>query len=311
VLIGRIFHDVAAIFRSASVVALENNLDLLDKKSDFIRLRTSANTVYSMITMLIAFVASYMFNLNPYLPMIGCITTCTLGFVLSLLMRDCSKYDKIPRSETRGNTKIAWSKFVVFALLAYFVFYPIVNSGQSEGKLFIQQHLLLAFDKEKTALIIGAVVCVSRIVRVLSNVIFSKLYEKYQVGMGMILSVLLCLSIGFITFGSFVTEIAVKIVIMAMGYVIILFVRDPFKLYIQDVVFEHTAKEQHQTLLAVLEFGVKIVGACMGLAFSAILVGYPMVTVMLILYAVSVIEILLCLRLYRIVWVEKKQKSVS
>ena len=29
VLLGRIFHDVAAIFKSASIVALENNLDLM------------------------------------------------------------------------------------------------------------------------------------------------------------------------------------------------------------------------------------------------------------------------------------------
>ena len=40
VLLGRIFHDVAAIFRSASIVALENNLDLINKQSDFVRYRT-------------------------------------------------------------------------------------------------------------------------------------------------------------------------------------------------------------------------------------------------------------------------------
>jgi len=32
VLLGRIIHDVAAIFCTASVAALENNLDIVDKR---------------------------------------------------------------------------------------------------------------------------------------------------------------------------------------------------------------------------------------------------------------------------------------
>jgi predicted ATP-grasp superfamily ATP-dependent carboligase len=64
--------------------------------------------------------------------------------------------------------------------------------------------------------------------------------------------------------GSYIPSILWKTLVMAMGYTVILFVRDPFLLYIQDVIFENTPKEQHQTLLTVLEFGVKIAGAGMG-----------------------------------------------
>ena len=81
VLLGKILHVAAAILRNASVVALENNLDLVDNRSDFVRLRTSANTVYAFVTMLISFVASYMFNLNHYLPMFGCIACCAALFL--------------------------------------------------------------------------------------------------------------------------------------------------------------------------------------------------------------------------------------
>ena len=45
VLLGRIFHDVAIIFRAASIVMLENNLDLVDKRCDFVKIRTSGNNV--------------------------------------------------------------------------------------------------------------------------------------------------------------------------------------------------------------------------------------------------------------------------
>ena len=102
----------------------------------------------------------------------------------------------------------------------------------------------------------------------------------------------------FMLFGSFIGQIAVKIAVMATGYAIILFARDPFKLYIHDFVLARTPKEQHQTLLTVLEFGVKIATSGIGLCFSAILTGFPMIVVISLMLAFSVIEILLSLKLY-------------
>lgn len=311
VLLGRVFHDVAAIFRNASIVALENNLDLIDKRDDFVRLRTSGNTVYALITMLIAFVASFMFNLDHYLPMIGCITTCALGFVLSLFMKDCSDYNKISyKNRSNTNIKIRYNKIIIIAIVLYAFFYSLVTSGQSEGKLFIQQNILLDFDVEMTSLIIGAIICVSRIIRVISNIIFEKVYKKYQDKMGIVLPTFLASSVGFMLFGSFIPEIIVKIIVMGVGYTIILFIRDPFKLYIQDVVFESTGKEQHQTLLTLLEFGVKIATAGTGLAFSAILIGSPMIVVIAIMFAMSIIEIILSIILYRSILIGKEQNRI-
>lgn len=300
VLLGRIFHDIAAIFGSATIVALENNLDLVGRRHDFVRVRTIANTVYSVITMLISFVASLMFNLNNYLPMIACIATCSIGFILSFFMKDYSKYNRISAKTEKGEkVKISYSKFIILAIVVYAIYYPVVVTGQSEGKLFIQQQLLLEFNVDKTALILGAVICVSRIIRVFSNLLFVKLYYKYKERVGVALPILLCSAIGFILFGSFIPSIIVKIALMSMGYVVILFARDPFRLYVQDVIFENTPKEQHQTLITLLEFGVKIGTAGMGLSFAAILTQYSMLVVMAILFVISLIEICLSIRLYK------------
>ncbi|MBE6597556.1 MAG: MFS transporter [Ruminococcaceae bacterium] len=308
VLLGRIFHDVAAIFRSASVVALENNLELVDRRGDFVKLRTSASTVYAVITMLISFVASFMFNLNYYLPMIGCITTCATGFVLSIFMKDYSDYNKITRKKSSGErVKIHCNKVIIISLILFSVFYSLVGNGQSEGKLFIQQNILLDFNVEETSLIIGAIICVSRIIRVMSNLVFVKAYERYQTKMGVILPILISCSIGFMLFGSFIPQIIIKILVMGLGYTIILFIRDPFRLFIQDVLFDCTPKEQHQTLITFMEFGVKIATAGMGLAFSAILLSYPMTVVISIMFAMTVAEILLSFVLYRAIMAGKKR----
>ena len=307
VLLGRLFHDIAVIFRTASYVMLENNLDMIGKRQDFVRLRTAANTVYAVITMVISFVASLMFNLNNYLPMLGCIAACVIGFALSFFMKDYSDYDKIQVvSKKHEKVKVHYSKLIILAIIVYSLFYPLVTSGQSEGKLFIQQNILLDFDIEETSLILGAILCVSRIIRVFSNIVFAKLYEKHQKKLGIALPALLCLAMGLIMFGSFIPQAVMKIIVMALGYIIILFARDPFRLFMQDAIFENTPKEQHQTLLTILEFGVKIGTAGIGLVFSAILLQYPMLAVIAILFAITLIEIFLSIKLYKMLIAPKE-----
>lgn len=307
VLLGRLFHDIAVIFRTASYVMLENNLDMIGKRQDFVRLRTAANTVYAVITMVISFVASLMFNLNNYLPMLGCIAACVIGFALSFFMKDYSDYDKIQVVRKKHEkVKVHYSKLIILAIIVYSLFYPLVTSGQSEGKLFIQQNILLDFDIEETSLILGAILCVSRIIRVFSNIVFAKLYEKHQKKLGVALPALLCLAAGLIMFGSFISQAVMKIVVMALGYIIILFARDPFRLFMQDAIFENTPKQQHQTLLTILEFGVKIGTAGIGLVFSAVLLQYPMLAVIAILFVLTLIEIFLSIKLYKMLIASKE-----
>lgn len=311
VLVGRLFHDVSVIFKTASFVALENNLDLIDKRNDFVRIRASANTIYAVLTMLISFVASYMFNLWHYLPMIGCITACAIGVILAFLMKDCSDYNKITyKKESKNKVKVHYSKFIIMAIVVYSLFYPIVINGQVDGKLFIQQHVLLDFSVDNTTLIIGAIVCASRIIRVLSNVGFAKIYYKYQEKIGIALPVMISFSMALMLFGSLISQVVVKIIVMGLGYTVILFARDPFRLYMQDVVFENTPKEQHQTLITMLEFGVKLTTAGTGLVFSAILISYPMSVIMALMLAISIIDIALSIVLYRMVLIEKMSSKI-
>ena len=312
VLLGRILHDAAVIFKSASIVMLENNLDLVNNRRDFVRLRTKANTVYAVITMIISFVASFMFNLNNYFPMICCIVACFLGFVLTLFMKDYSAYDKISRkTEEKKKIKISFSSTVVMIVVVYAIFYTIVNNGQNEGKLFIQEQLMLDFNVEVTALVIGVVVSISRIVRVFSNIVFAKLYEKYDSKMGVALPILLAISIALLFFGSLLPSVYAKIPVMTVGYIIILFSRDPFNIYIQDILFQSTPKEQHQMLLTILTLSIKIAGAAFGLVFSAILLGYPLVVVIAIMLVIAIIEIVLSMILYSAVMRGKENLTSS
>jgi len=309
IVFGIFCRGMANLFQSASYVALENNLELIDRRQDFVRVRTAGNTNYAVLTMLISFIASLMFNYNHYLPMLCCSAASVIGFFLSFFVVDHSAYNKITRTQNAKCEKMHYSKLILLAIIVYGLFYPIVASGQNDGKLFIQQHLLLDFDVENTSLIIGAILCVSRIIRVVSNLIFAKTYQKYQEKVGIFLPAFLCTAVGLMILGSLLPQVLLKILIMGTGYTIILFLRDPFRLFIQDVAFNNTAREYHQTLLTMLEFSVKLGTAAMSLGFTLLLLKYPMLLVISILFIITVIEVIFSICLYRCIVAGKQAKS--
>lgn len=304
IVIGKIFYEMSFTFQNMINAVLKNNLELQHTENEYIKYRTKANTIYAAVTMIISFVASIMFNINNYLPMIGCITFCVICFILSWYMVDYSKdnKNKLEKNKETGKGKIKYTKIIIFILLSYGLCYPMVNSGQSNGKLFIQQELLKLYDVEKTSLVIGAILCVSRIVRLLSNIKFDKIHKKYEDKVGIMLPVGLLISLILMLIGYNVSNMPVmKFVIMGFGYVIILFIRDPFKVYMQDLALKNTDKNRQQTLLTTMELSRKIVRTIISLSFTTILLKYPMVLVISILTVLSIIEIFVSIYLYKII----------
>lgn len=144
--------------------------------------------------------------------------------------------------------------------------------------------------------------CVSRIVRVISNISFNKIHKKYEDKVGFLLSFLLSLSLCLMVAGSLITYLIIlKILIMSLGYIIILFIRDPFRVYIQDLALKNVEKEQQQSLLTILDLSRKIIRAILSLSFTAILVDNPMIVVISILVGLSIIEILISIYLYKLI----------
>lgn len=309
--LGKVIYEIAFTFQNMANAVLKNNLELQNRNNEYIKVKTKSNTIYATVTMIISFIASLMFNLNNYLPMFGCIAFCLICFILSFYIVDYSKYNKIKEeNKMKSKTKINYNRLIIVLIISYGLFYPIVNSGQSNGKLFIQQELLLNFDVEKTALIIGAILCISRIVRVVSNIAFNKIHSKYKEKVGVILPILLSISIVLMILGSFIrNSIMIKFSIMSLGYIIILFIRDPFKVYMQDLALRKVGKEGQQSLLTTMELSRKIGRTIMSLSFTMSLVNNPMITVIAILFILSIIEILVSIKLYKLVVNGKKVKS--
>jgi len=308
--LGWIFHEIAMVFRSASEVALENCLDEEDSRDQFVKVRTKGNTIYSIITMIISFVASFMFNLNNYFPMICCIIGTVIGFILSFFIVDYTKYNKIIAKKEKKKVKINFAGFILLAILVYGLFYPIVTEGQSTGKLFIQSELLETLSENNTSIIIGIVVALSRIVRVISNLLFAKVYTLFRDKIGVLLTILLGSSIALQLFGSFIPPLWLRITVMSVGYLIVLFIRDPFRIYVQDVIFDLTEKEAHQTLITLMQFSVKVGTTALTFISSMILLEMPMWVAFAFTLVLALIEIILGFRLYYLIRKHKIEKAI-
>lgn len=300
IMLGQILYELAFTFRNMANAILKNNLELQNEASEYIKIKTRANTVYAVATMIVSLIVSTMFNMNNYLPMFGCMSVCFICFILAFGIVDYSNNKSI--TENRKKEKIQYGKIILLLIIIYGLFYTIVNQGQSNGKLFIQQQLLLNYDVAKTATVIGIIVFVSRIVRVISNMSFSKIYEKYQTKMGMIFPIMLSIAILNMILGSIIeNNLTFKFIIMSIGYIIIVFIRDPFEVYMQDLALKNVGQDKQQTLLTIMELASKIGRAIIGVSFSIILLKEPMISIIIILFILSIAEILMSIKLYKMV----------
>ena len=157
-------------------VVLKRNLKHLNKEDDYIKVQSKGSTIYSIITLIISLIAAYLFALNKYLPMYLCICVCIINIVLSEFLYEVKDKDDI--KENKGKLKL--TKILIIIMLSYSIGYSIISLAQSNSKLFIQKDLINLVGIDKTSIYLIIIVAISRIVRVLSNLVFPKIYEKFK-----------------------------------------------------------------------------------------------------------------------------------
>lgn len=255
VVLGRIFCQLAYTFQSMASVILQNNLELEKRSGEYVRYRTKATAIYSVVTMLISLVADVLFNWNPYAPMICSISLCIISCVLSFFIQDFSPYDRVIQTSAKKASQkcYVFSKYILLILISYSFGSALMGIGQDEGKLFIQQTLLTQFSVEKTAYLISAMVLFSRIVRIISNFAFFYLYKKLRETIsiwlnGMLLLALVLMVLGFLLPAALI----VRFLVMAIGYALILFLRDAYTTQAQSQMLIASPHEQQQRLISLM-----------------------------------------------------------
>lgn len=306
-LLYKIILELAYIFLNMDEIVLKNNLNAVNRADDYYKIRNKTKIIYSSITLFTALVAGSLFNINNYFPMYLSMGIYIILFGVSFLYYESKT--RINVNTQTDNKKLKITNIIFLVILANAVFYSIIKLGQNNSKLFMQYDFQNFLSIEMVTYYITAIVFVSRIARLLGNIVFGKVYKKIKDKMSIILSICLALSFTLLLLGHFINmSFAIKVLLMSLGFFLILAIRDSFQVYIEDVALGIANKDEQQKVIIKIEVSRRIGTLILSTLFTLILMRYELVIVELILLILSVIEIFISKQLCNKLSKMKKEK---
>ena len=298
----RVVYELAFMFLAMSLIVLKDNLQYINKGNEYFKIRNKTKILYSTTTMVTALLSGYLFNLNNYLPLFAQIVLCLIMFIMSFLLYDVE-------TESKNNDKVKKDsnivkKFVginLLIILSFAISTTIVKLGQNNSKLFMQYDFQKFLSTEMVTYYITIIVFISRIARLLGNVIFGKVYKKANDKMNIIITVFLTLAFVLLIIGHYINfSFVYKVIIMSTGFFLILATRDTFKLYLEDIALENTKKVEQKKILIDMQVYMKVFSLIGSAIFTLILLKYELIVLEFILLGMCIIELCINSKLYKL-----------
>lgn len=271
-LLGQILYEFAFVFKAIDSVILIKNLKYLKKEEKYLEIKNKGTTIYSLITMIISLISGFLFNINPYLPMFICVFICTINLILSMFMVEADI-----KEEPNTKTSVKISKLVVYIILIYGLLYGIIVIGQNNAKLFMQYRLNEVINIEKTAIILSFIVFASRLVRLISNLTFMKIYNVLKNKIIILMEFLLLVSYVLFVIGNFIRNGIIAALIMAIGFIIFLWLRDPIENLLTELLMKNTKVDEREQTIIYFQFFRKLTTFLLSMIATLILLKFEMV----------------------------------
>ncbi len=284
ILIGYIIYTLAFLFKNMENVILKRNLEYIGKRNDYIKLQQKSSLIYSVITMIIALISGYLYNINNYLPMILCILFCFFNFILSHFLYE---YKDNVTEVKKEKINLTLNKSIILIGIFYALIRALIGNGEVNSKLIIQYELFSFIEIEGAVLCFSVIIFLSRIVRTISNLIFSKL-KVYKSNIITLYSFNYILIAAFILiiFGEFINLNALSVVIVTLGFFVFLAMRDYFSNYIRNIVL-NDSNSNYENSMSYLFLASKIVDFIISLVITLILLKFDLVHAMIFLLLAS------------------------
>ena len=303
ILIGSILYEAYAYFKKMDTVLLRKNLEFLKEEDRHLEYESRGSLIYAVVTMFTAFISGFLFNINPYIPMIGCLTFCLISiFLVNFLYEVKTPKEKKVKKDKR---KVKITHLIFLILLLFAVCYSIIDLGQNNSKLFIQYKLTSFLTLENVSIILTVIVSASRITRVLANYFFIKIYEKYKSKILSIIGYSLLISFTLILIGNFIPLKIFGIILMSIGFCVFLAIRDPFDNYIKELLLDNTNPSDHKIMMNKLNFTRKVGKLIISSLITLILLKDNLTYVMIFLLGLSCFSLVIVYEIYKIL---KKKK---
>lgn len=120
IMLGFILESIAFVFNDMINIILRNNLKFLNKDNEYIKYKNKSFLLYSVLTAIIALLASYLFNLNHYLPMFFCAGSCIIISLMSLFINDVKLLSTEDIEEKSNFSKIIPKSNTIFNIILFF-----------------------------------------------------------------------------------------------------------------------------------------------------------------------------------------------
>lgn len=289
-LLYKSIHELAVMFLNMDEIILKNNLKAVNRKDDYFKIRNKSKIIYAIITLFTALVAGKMFNVNNYLPMYLSIIIYVLVLGTAFLYYESKVNNE--QEIKKEHKKLKITSIIFYIILSNAVFYSIIKMGQNNSKLFMQYDFQKFLSVEMVTYYITTIVFISRIARLVGNVIFGKVYLKIKDKMSIVLTICLALAFSLLIIGHFI-ELAFicKVIIMSLGFFLILAIRDSFQTYIEDVALTISNKDEQQEIIIKIEVYRRLGTLILSAIFTLILMKYELIVIEFILLSLSIIEI--------------------
>ncbi len=296
-LLYKSINEIAFMFLNMDEIILKSNLNAVNRKDNYYKIRNKSKIMYSIITLFTALVAGKLFNINQYLPMYLSIIVYILLVGLSLMYYEAKTTEN---KEVKQNTKKVKITSVIFlVILSNAVFYSIIKMGQNNSKLFMQYDFQKFLSIEMVTYYITAIVFISRIARLVGNIIFGKVYLKVKDKMSIVLTICLSMAFLLLIIGHYINvEFIYKVIIMSLGFFLILAIRDSFQIYIEDVALSISNKDEQQKIVIDIEIYRRLGTLILSAIFTLILMKYELIVIEFILLGLSIGEIFINKKLY-------------
>ena len=295
-LLYKSIYELAIMFLNMDEIILKNNLKAVNRENEYFKIRNKAKIIYAVITLFTALIAGKIFNINNYLPLYLSIILYTIVLVISFFY-----YETELHSIDKPKIKVKKIKIITvmfYVILSNAMFYSIIKMGQNNSKLFMQYDFQKIFSIEIVTYYITLIVFLSRIARLFGNVVFGKLYLKIKDKISIVLTLTLSLAFLFLIIGHFIDfSFLCKFLFMALGFFLILAVRDSFQTYIEDVALTISNKNEQQEVIIKIETYRRLVTLILSTIFTLMLIKYELIVIEFILLGLSIIEVFINSRL--------------
>lgn len=297
ILIGEILYELAFLFKDLDSVILRRNLSYENKTNDFIRYQSKASTIYSFVTMIIAFLSGFIYKVNVYLPMICCICLCLFNLVLSFFLYEC---DLDKQEEKKENVKFKFNLLIILIMFMFGTGYSIISVGQTNARLIMQYNMERYISPDKVAIYLSFIIALSRLVRVISNFMFQKIISKLNGKVLYYVNTMLVVAFSLIIIGNSLNRNMMGVVIIALGFFVFLAIRDPLLNYTKTILLNYCDTKYHEKAIVYLTLSNKLGKFVISAIISLLLLKLDIIYAIWIMFGVAIVDVIITHKIYKL-----------